>query len=61
MFGFDILENINLDDINIILGDPRYQNYYVISIKILGLSKLNEYFSSKYRSDPSFSKSCCMY
>ena len=60
-FGFDILENINLDDINIILGDQRFLNYYVISIKILGLSKLNEYFSSKYRSDPSFSKSCCMY
>ena len=48
-FGLlNTLESINLDDINIILGDPRYLNYYVISIKIPGLSKFNEYYSSKH-------------
>ena len=51
LFGFDILESINADDIKIILGDPRYLNYYVISIKIPGLSKFNEYCSSKYREE----------
>ena len=57
-FGFDILKNINLDDIHIILGDPRYLNYYVISIKIPGLSEFNKYCSSKYRSE--ISQPCIM-
>ena len=38
----DIIIMNNLDAIKIILGDPRYQNAYEISIKIPGLSKALE-------------------
>ena len=40
MKNYGIKEAINLDDIKIILGDPRYKNGYVISIKIPGLLEL---------------------